>query len=88
METGIFDFYKLMEIGNKKQMPEIIHYRSSRNFGNNNFCSDLKKEFLKFDITNPPLSKFNNDTVLFVLDKQSPKRIKSIRSKNFNFMTK
>ena len=37
-----------------------------------NFCKDLKKEWLKFDITNVPLSKFNY-TVLSALDKHAPK---------------
>ena len=42
---------------------------------------------MKFDITNVPLSKFN-DTVLSVLDKHAPKKVKYIRSNNCNFMTK
>ena len=42
---------------------------------------------MKFDITNAPLSKFNG-TVLSVLDKHAPKKMKYIRSNNFNFMTK
>ena len=37
-----------------------------------NFCQDLKKGWLKFDITNVPLSKFNY-TVLSALDKHAPK---------------
>ena len=42
---------------------------------------------MKFDITNAPLSKFN-DTVLSVLDKHAPKtKMKYIRSENRNFMT-
>ena len=42
---------------------------------------------MKFDITNAPLSKFN-DTVLSVLEKHAPKKLKYIRSNNCNFMTK
>ena len=42
---------------------------------------------MRFDITNAPLSHFN-DTVLSVLDKHAPKKVKSIRSNNSNFMTK
>ena len=51
------------------------------------FPKILKKELLKFDITNAPLSKFN-DAVLSVLDKHAPKKLKYIRSSNCNFVTK
>ena len=80
MVTVLKNFYK-------KQRPKIIHYRNYKNFENDNFREDLKKELLKFDITNAPLSKFN-DTVLSVLDKHAPKKLKYIRSNNCNFMTK
>ena len=42
---------------------------------------------MKFDVTNAPLSNFN-DTVLSVLDKHTPIKLKYIRSNNCNFMTK
>ena len=42
-------------------------------FENDNFRQDLKKELLKFDITNVPLSKFN-DIVLSVIDKHTPRK--------------
>ena len=42
---------------------------------------------MKFDITNAPLSKFNG-TVLSVLVKHAPKKMKYMRSKNCNFMAK
>ena len=42
---------------------------------------------MKFDVTNAPLSIFN-DTVLSVFDKHAPKKMKYIRSNNCNFMTK
>ena len=91
IEAGISDFYKLVvtisKTFYKKQRPNIIHYRSYNNFENDNFHQDLKKELLKFDITNAPLSKFN-DTVLSVFDKHVPKKMKNIRSNNCNFMTK
>ena len=57
----------------KNRRPKIIHYRNYKNFENGNFRQDLKKELLKFDVTNAPLSKFN-DTVLSVLDKHAPKK--------------
>ena len=89
--TGISNFHKLvvtvLKTFYKKQRPKIIHYRNYKNFENDNFREDLKKELLKFDITNAPLSKFN-DTVLSVLDKHAPKKLKYIRSNNCNFMTK
>ena len=44
------------------------------------------KELWKFDITNAPLSKFN-DTVI-VLDKHAPIKMKYIRSNNCTFITK
>ena len=51
------------------------------------FCQNLKKELL-FDVTNAPLSKFN-DTELSVLDKHhSKKKNKYIRSNSCNIMTK
>ena len=91
METGISDFHKLvvtaLKTFYKKQRPKIIDYRNYKNFENDNFREDLKKELLKFDITNAPLSKFN-DTMLSVLDKYAPKKLKYIRSNNCNFMTK
>ena len=49
-----------------------------KSFITNNFYQDLKKELLKFDITNAPLSKFN-DTMLTVLDKHAPKKPKYVR---------
>ena len=70
--TGLKTFYK-------KQRPKIIHYRNYKNLEDDNFREDLKKELLKFDIMNAPLSKFN-DTVLSVLDKYAPKKLKYIRS--------
>ena len=91
IETGISDFHKLvvtvLKTFYKKQRPKIIHNRNYKNFENDNFREDLKKELLQFDIMNAPLSKFN-DTVLSVLDKQARKRMKYIRSNNCNFMTK
>ena len=42
---------------------------------------------MKFDVTNAPLSKFNV-TVLSVRDNHAPKKMKYIRSNNYNFMTK
>ena len=91
IETGISDFHKLvvtvLKTFYKKQRPKIIHYRNYKNFENDNFHENLKEELLKFDITNAPLSKFN-DTVLSVLGKHAPKKLKYIRSNNCNFMTK
>ena len=85
------DFHKLvvtvLKTFYKKQRPKIIHYRNYKNFENDNFRQDLKKELLKFDIANAPLSKFN-DTVLSVLDKHAPKKLTYMRSNNCNFMTK
>ena len=71
----------------KKQRPKIIHYRNYKNFENDNFRQNLKKELLKFDVTNAPLSKFTA-TVLSVLNKHAPKKLKYICSNNCNFMTK
>ena len=92
IETGISDFHKLvvtiLKTFRKKQRPKTIHYRNYKNFENDNFRQDLKKELLKFDITNAPLSKFNDTVLLSVLDKHSPKIMKYIRSNNCNFMTK
>ena len=91
IDAGISDFHKLvvtvLKAFYKKQRPKIIHDRNYKNFENDNFREDLKKELMKFDITNAPLSKFN-DTVLSVLDKHAPKKLKYIRSNNCNFMTK
>ena len=91
VETDISDFYKLvvtvLKTFYKKQRPKITHYRNYKNFENNNFRQDLQKEFLKFDVTNAPLSQFN-DIVLSVLDKHAPKKVKYIRSNNCHFMTK
>ena len=76
----------VLKIFYKKQKPKIIHYRNYKNFENDNFRQGLKKELLKFYITNIPLSKCN-DTVLSVLGKHAPK-MKYIRLKDCNFMTK
>ena len=60
IETGISDFHKLvvtvLKTFYKKQRPKIIHYRNYKNFENGNFRQDLKKELLKFDVTNASLS--------------------------------
>ena len=64
----------------EKQRPKSIYYRNSKNFENGNFGQDLRKELLKFDITNTSLSKFN-DTVLSVLDKHAPKNCNFMRKK-------
>ena len=47
-----------------------MNYKS---FESDNFRQDLKKELLKFDITNAPLSNFN-DAVLSVHDKDALKK--------------
>ena len=56
IETGISDFHKLvvtvLKNFYKKQRPKTIRYRCYKNFENSNFCQDLKKELLKFDVTN------------------------------------
>ena len=93
IETGIFDFQKLvatvLKTFYKKQRPKIIHYRNYKNFKNSNFCQDLKKVSLKFDVTNAPLSN-SNDTVLSVLDKNAPKKKKKeiYTFKQLQFMAK
>ena len=90
IETGISDFHKLVVTVLKtyqKQRPKIIYYRNYKNFENGNFRQGLKKELLKFNVTNAPLSNFN-DIVLSVLDKHAPKKMKYIGSNNCNFMTK
>ena len=91
VETGISDLHKLVVTVLKtfyiKQRPKITHYRNYKNFENGNFRQDLQKEFLKFDVTNAPLSQFN-DIVLSVLDKRARKKVKYIRSNNCHFMTK
>ena len=92
IETGISDFHKLvvtvLKTFYKKQRPKIIHYRNYKNFENGNFRQDLIKELLKFDITNAPLSHFN-DTALSVLDKYASKKSEILyTSNNCNFMTK
>ena len=77
IETGISNFHKLVvrisETFYKNQRPRIIHYWNYKNFENGNF----RQELLKFDITNVPLSKFN-DTVLSVVDKHAPKKKRNI----------
>ena len=91
IETSISDLHKLvvtvLKTFYKKQRPKIIHYRNYKNFENSNFRQDLKKKLSKLHVTNAPLSKFN-DTVLSVLNKHAPKKMKYIRSNNCNFMTK
>ena len=79
IETGISHSYKLvvtvLKTFYKKQRPKIIDYRNYKNLENDNFRQDFKKSLLKFDITNAPLSKFN-DIMLCVLDKHAPKIVK------------
>ena len=58
LETGISDFHELVVTVLKiyqKQRPKIIYYRNYKNFENENFRQDLKKELLKFDVINVPL---------------------------------
>ena len=88
IETGISDFHKLvvtvLKAFYKKQRPKIIHYRNYKNFENCNFRQDLKKELLKFDVTNAPISKFT-DTVLSVLDKHALKKKEIYTFKQLQF---
>ena len=78
IKTGISDYRKQVVTGlktfYKKQRPKIIHYK---NFENDNFRQDLKKELLTCYITNALLSKFN-DTVLTVLYKLALKKKRHI----------
>ena len=75
IETGISDFHKLVVAVLKTfYKTKIIHYRNYKNFKNGNFRQDLKKELLKFDITNALLSKLN-DIVLSGLDRYAPKKL-------------
>ena len=70
IETGITDFCKLvitaLKTSYKKQRPKIIHYRNYKHFENNNFHQDLKKELLKFDITNAPHQNVVTPCYLFL----------------------
>ena len=87
--TGISSFRKLgvtVLKTYKKQRPKIIHCKNYKNFENDNFREDFKKELLKFDITNALLSKFK-DTVLPALEKHAPKSERCIL-KHCNFITK
>ena len=54
----------------KNQRPKIIHYRSYKNFEDNNFCQDLKKIMIEVSLQQM-LNYQNLMTLLFVLDKQA-----------------
>ena len=58
-----------------------------KNFEIDKFRQDLKKELLKFDITNAPLSKFN-DTMLSVLDQHAPNKTEIYKFKQLQFYDK
>ena len=65
--TGISDLHKLvvtvLKTFYKKHRTKIIHYRDYKNFENDNFRQDLKKELLKFDFENASPSKFNDAVI-------------------------
>ena len=65
----------LVALAGRLSLKWNLIYRNYKNFENDNFCQDLKKELLGFDITNAPLSKFNG-AVLSVLDEQAPNEMK------------
>ena len=60
------DISNLRSLVNQK----IIHYRSYKNFENNNFCQDLKKIMIEVSLQQM-LNYQNLMTLLFVLDKQA-----------------
>ena len=91
METEISDFHKVvitvLKILYKKQKPKIIYYRNYKTFNANQFKEELNNKFLNIDINNAELVEFTN-TVLSVIYKHAPIKIKYIRGNNSAFMTK
>ena len=91
METGILDFHKMvitvLKFFYKKQKPKTIHCRNYKTFNANLFKEELNNGLLNIDIKNAELVEFTS-TVLSVLDKHAPTKIKYIRANNSAFMRK
>ena len=76
-----------MKIFYKKQKPKIIHYRNYKTFNANLFKEEFNNELSSIDNNNAVLVEFTN-TVLSILDKYAPIKIKYIRANNSAFITK
>ena len=91
VETGISDFHKMivsvMKIFFKKQKPNVIYYRDSKKFFNDQFRADFVDELMKGNIKISRLDIFTG-TALQILGKYAPMKQKIIRANEPPFMNR
>ena len=89
LNIGLSDFHKLivtvLKTGIPKQQPKTVIYRNYRNFDENRFRYDLRRELNK----NRAISYENFEKIfLEVLEKHAPSRTKKVRANDKPFITK
>ena len=93
IETGLSDFHKLsltvMKVFYKKQKPNIIKYRSYRNFDNEAFISNLRFTFSETCNENEILSfKTFKNIVDHTLETQAPLKKRYVRATQALFINR
>ena len=93
IETGLSDFHKLsltvMKVFYKKQKPNIIKYRSYRNFDNEAFISKLRFAFSEICNENEILSfKTFKNIVDNILETQAPLKKRYVRATQALFLNR
>ena len=91
IETGIFDFHKLvvtmLKVFYKNQKPKIIQYRNDKTFNEQLFRTELDKELAKMDLSNAELAEFYNEFLSW-FNKHAPVKYKYIGANNSSYITK
>ena len=93
IETGLSDFHKMsltvMKVFYKKQSPNIIRYRSYRNFNNEIFINEVENNILKkySQKSNLEFEIFKNE-VDHILEKHVPIKKRYIRANQAPFINK
>ena len=91
IETGLSDWHKMtltvLKSYYKKQKPIKVNYRDYRNFDDNDFRNNLKRELEAIDINAMTLEKFNR-AFKTTLDDHAPLKVKTIRGNHAHFMNK
>lgn len=88
IETGIFDFHKLVVLVLKMlyEKPKIIYYRNYKAFTEQLFRIEMEKELGKIDFNNTQLAEFHDD-FLSLINKHAPVKLKYLLIDNSSHMT-
>ena len=92
IETGLSDFHKMcvtvMKMYCVKQKPNIVHYRKFKNFDNDLFLKDLKKNLdLPSNDKTIPFSKLR-EFVNLTLEKHAPSKTRYVRANQAPYINK